>query len=200
MNNSHRTYRIPSRLRKGWIKSNIDVNWEKMIVFSSPLERSLISFNSRIVSRILADSGGTDPVTATRDFRLALLLSSSQPVQYVASRLDVLVEFKLDNRHYEQWVWCEDPSNGCIRILAHLALAIIRNLHGAEKVCKFVCFFIVIFRFTRFNSVFVVCEIFRDKGRVIASCRWLVNVWFDLPNKRRPSPCRKRSNNTNIDV
>lgn len=103
MNNSHRTYRIPSRLRKGWIKSNIDVNWEKMIVFSSPLERSLISFNSRIVSRILADSGGTDPVTAARDFRLALLLSSSQPVQYVASRLDVLVEVKLDNRHYDQY-------------------------------------------------------------------------------------------------
>ena len=54
----HLTCLTPSASRNGSIKSNMVVNCEKMIVFSTPSERSSIIFKILKIFLILADSGG----------------------------------------------------------------------------------------------------------------------------------------------
>lgn len=71
----------------------MEVNCEKMIVFSSPSERSVISFMILVISRILAEEGGRAP--ATRDLRRALLANSSQSLQYFNSESDEFAEERL---------------------------------------------------------------------------------------------------------
>lgn len=54
----HRTCLIPCASRNGSIKSNIVVNCEKTIVFSTPSERSPIIFKRSKIFLILADTAG----------------------------------------------------------------------------------------------------------------------------------------------
>lgn len=73
----------------------MEVNCEKMIVFSSPSERSAISFMILVISRILAEDGGRATPPATRDLRRALFANSSQSLQNFESKSDELAEVRL---------------------------------------------------------------------------------------------------------
>lgn len=73
----------------------MEVNCEKMIVFSSLSERLVISFMILVISRILAEEGGRATPPATRDLRRALLANSSQSLQYFDSESNELAEERL---------------------------------------------------------------------------------------------------------
>jgi len=79
----HRTCLTPRASRNGSIKSSMDVNCEKIIVFSTLSERSSIVSKISKIFLILADSGGrfdfsVDSVVLARD-RHSLQCVASSP-------------------------------------------------------------------------------------------------------------------------
>lgn len=91
----HRTNLIPAFSKNGWRRLSIDVNWEKIIVFSSPLDFSSISSNSFNVFLIFAESGGNDELEADSYLRFAELAKPTHSLQWVASGLFALLLSKL---------------------------------------------------------------------------------------------------------